>query len=164
MQSVRKFVRDGKAYTALYDTHGRLIRLFVDGHHEVPAESKTFRRLAADNRGGRFVEVPYEQYIVVLAYNANAGGYSGVRTWSAYDSKAEFDEWYRKEGTAEYDIVAAGVTERRAIQLCQQTPLRNYVRAAVAEATGPDGLVNTEIAQMKMFEVMLVRGGRLAPI
>jgi len=164
--SVRKWKRGDQKYTALYDHRGRLHRLLNSTtHEEVPAESQTFKRLADGNRGKRFKEVYLApDYNVVLVHKKTAGGYAGVRTWSSYPSKVEFERWYVKSGRQEYDIVAQNVTEAEALRLCERTPLRNLVRAAVEDATDPEGIVHPEIARMKMMTVMVARRGQLAPI
>ncbi len=168
---VRKFKRNGDTYTAIYRPVETLYRLFNEAtHEEVPATSQTFKRLADGNRGDRFKEIHVAPgYVVVLAYkrspaDRHADAYAGVRTWTPYPSKVEFERWYAKDGRKEYDIVAQNVSEAEAIRLCQQTPLRNMVRAAVADATDKDGFIHSGIARMKMMTVMLARGGNLIPI
>jgi hypothetical protein len=55
------FTRHGNKYTAIYDKSGKLISLErnADGHGRpsalIPHDSQTFRRLAANNRGNKFV-------------------------------------------------------------------------------------------------------------
>ena len=160
--SVRKFTRAGDNYTALYDPNGTLARLMNTAtHQEVPAESQTFRRLADNNRGGKFKEVSYKPYTVVLQYNKAAGAYAGVRTISAFDSKKEFDAWWIKSGRNEYLLAASGVNEAEAQRLCQQQPLHNLVRAVVSDATDRrTGRVHLELAQMRMMTVALAVGLR----
>ena len=161
--SVKKFTRDGDEYTAFYDPSGVLMRLLNENtHREIPAISQTFRRLADNNRGDKFRPVAHDEYIVVLAYNKAAGGYAGVRTWSPYSSKTEFDAWFKSIGHKDHEVVDEGVTEDRAIEICSQTRGRNYLRAALDEATDRrTGRVNPELARMRMMTVALAVGPRL---
>jgi|SRR3989338_2569931 len=163
---VREFVRNNVRYVGFFEK-GVLIRLIsCKTHQDVPRESQSFRRLADGNRGGKFKELPErEEHIVVLAYSERAGGYAGIRTWTPYPSKAEFDTWYGEHGHKEYDIVAQGVDEDTAVELCQRTPLLSHVRATIEESTDPDtGRVNLELAEMRMFSIMVARRGRVMPV
>ncbi len=60
---VKFFTRHGERYTAIYNKSGELIMLDrnADGHGRqselIPHDSQTFRRLADNNRGGKFVEI-----------------------------------------------------------------------------------------------------------
>lgn len=166
--SVKKYIRADHQYVAFYKPDGTLWRLLNSTkHYEVPANSQTFKRLSDSNRGGKFTFVGdnSEEYHVVLAYNKDAGGYAGVRTWTPYPSKAEFDEWYGRVGRKEFDIVAQGVDEDYAVTLCERAPLRSHVRAVIEDSTNPEtGIVNLEIAKMKMMTVMLARRGNIMPI
>ncbi len=165
---VKKFIRTGHEYVALYKPNGSLMRLInTTTHQEVPANSQTFTRLADNNRGGKFTFVGdnSEDYHVVLAYNKKSGGYAGVRLHESYSSKADFEDWYKRVGSKEFDIVAQGVDEDYAVTLCERTPLRSHVRAAIEEATDSEtGVANLELAQMRMMTVMIARRGNIMPI
>jgi hypothetical protein len=101
-------------------------------------------------------------YIVALRYTEAAGGYAGITTWSVFASKSEFDTWYDEATRKDQAVVEEGITKERAVELCQRTPLRSYVRAALADARNPDtGEINSDIARMKLASVMLVVGPRL---
>src|SRR3989344_990131 len=73
----KKFVRGGHDYVDFYNPEGALKRLInATTHEEIPSGSQTFKRLANNNRGGKFKPVEgTEEYIVVLAYKKGVGGY-----------------------------------------------------------------------------------------
>jgi hypothetical protein len=107
-----------------------------------------------------------EDYIVVFEYTEAAKGYEGIRTWTPYPSKAEFDAEFAErgklEGTekifGEQRVVAEGVSEKDAVSCVQKTPLRSYLKAAIEEATGSDGEIDYDVAKMRMQSVLIARG------
>ncbi len=102
------------------------------------------------------------EYLVALRYTKAAGGYAGVVTWTPFPSKADFDKWFEEIGKKEQEVVEEGITEARAIELSQLTPLRSYCRAAVQEATDPaTGIVNRDIADLKMQNIAILAGRRM---
>lgn len=106
--------------------------------------------------------VESSEYIVALRYTKAAGGYAGVVTWTPFPSKAEFDKWFEEMGNKDQEVVEEGITDARAIELSQRTPLRSYVRAAVEEATDPrTGIVDRDIANLKMQNVAIMAGRRM---
>lgn len=97
------------------------------------------------------------EHIVALRYTAAANGHAGIVTWTPFPSKQEFDDWFKNIGHKEQEVVEEGITEERAIELCQTTPLRSYVRAAITESTDPDtGRVNHDMVQSRLGELTIV--------
>lgn len=75
-------------------------------------------------------------YNVAMAYKPHVVGYAGVRTWTCYPNKAEFDKWNAEQ--KDYDILGAGITSEQAVELTKGTPDRSYLYAAVHDAIDPD--------------------------
>jgi hypothetical protein len=78
------------------------------------------------------------------------GPTAGVRTWTYFPSKEEFDTWYKgnmKDGTQKplrevYTIVAQGVSTKEAVEICS-TPVNRVLGAVgyveeMLEALGPE--------------------------
>lgn len=102
-----------------------------------------------------------KEYIVVFQYTTAAGGYAGVRTWTPFPSKAEFDAFYTPEVKEQEEAVDQGVTEAEAIAACRKTPLRSYVAAATEESTDPvTGVVDFDVLRSRLHQVALARGFR----
>lgn|GEM_PF-2075091 len=93
-------------------------------------------------------------YNVVFCYTKEAGGYRGVRTWTSYASKEEFDRLFTPERRAHETIVEEGVTSERAIELVDQTPVGCYIMAGIDDATDQEtGEVDPFILGMKLKSV-----------
>ncbi|OGH85481.1 MAG: hypothetical protein A2294_03040 [Candidatus Magasanikbacteria bacterium RIFOXYB2_FULL_38_10] len=76
-------------------------------------------------------------YAVVFEYTAAAGGYAGVRTWTAFKDKADFEQWLHKTDNKvlqNQKIVARGVSDDQAIRLVEETPIESYAAACVEES------------------------------
>ena len=54
----------------------------------------------------------------VVFKNIGENTSKGVVTWSTFQDKEKFDEWYDAEMRAWYQIVEEGVTQERAVELC----------------------------------------------
>ncbi len=90
------------------------------------------------------------EYNVAFVYTAEAGGYEGVRTWTSFESKEDFDAWYTPDIRSQQEVLEEGVSPERAVELCEQTPMMSYVGASMADATRADGSVDLDIAAMKL--------------
>ena len=100
-------------------------------------------------------------HIVALRYTAAAGDYAGVITWTPFTSKKDFDEWFNTIGKKDQEVVEEGISEERAIELCQTTPLRSYVAAAIDESTNPTtGHINDDLVRSRLHDVRLAYGFR----
>jgi len=95
-------------------------------------------------------------YNVVFEYNANAGAYARVRTFSGWPTKEDFDKAYADwpdEVKDKQMILVEGVTAERATELCGQTPIEAYFAVAIKESTDEEGtidpfLLNLELAKL----------------
>ncbi len=94
--------------------------------------------------------MPESEYNVVFVYTEDAGGYEGNMTWTTFDSKEAFDEWYTDEIKRENRVVEEGVTEERALELVAQTPVACRIAAAVQAATGDNGEINEFALEMEL--------------
>jgi len=97
------------------------------------------------------------RYNVAFVYTKKAEGYEGVRTWTTFESKAGFDKWYTDKVKAMQTVLEEDITEERAIQLTEQTPVSSYVGAAIQEASNPDGSINPELLKLELQNLALAR-------
>jgi len=94
------------------------------------------------------------KYNVVFSYNAKAGSYEGVRTWTSFESKEAFEKWKKEMMPEDHDVIAEGVAEQEAVRICANTPVMSYARAAIGEATNPiTGEVNLRQARERCGEI-----------
>lgn len=69
--------------------------------------------------------MPEESYNVVTK---TCGGISdGVITWTSFESEEAFNKWYDKVMNRLYKIVAKGVSQERALELCSTTEANEVV-------------------------------------
>ena len=102
-------------------------------------------------------------YIVALRYTAAAGGYAGVITWTRFKSKEGFDAWFNDGGNKDHEVVEEGITEGRAIALCDTTPLRSLITAAFEASTDKStGQINPKILVDQMRQAGFVIGHRFS--
>jgi len=63
----------------------------------------------------------------VVFRNTTGGQYSdGAITWSTFQSKEDFNNWYDAKLKSWYQVVEQGVTQERALELCS-TPEEDEV-------------------------------------
>lgn len=80
-------------------------------------------------------------YNVCFEYTEKAGGYAGVRTWTSFKSKEDWDA--KKEAllaNGKERVIAEGVSDEESIEITRKTPLICYFRAQLqemAEMFGP---------------------------
>ncbi len=72
-------------------------------------------------------------YNVVLEYRAATGGFEGVRTWTSFLSKKEFEQWLDDSVLEKQKVLAEGVTREKAIEICDKTPIECRYAAAAQE-------------------------------
>ena len=87
-------------------------------------------------------------YNVALRYNGKAGGYKGVVYWTSFDSKEELAKFLAQHD--DQDVVEEGISQERAIALARATPLTSRVRAAIDDATDPEGNISREYLDLKL--------------
>ncbi len=99
-----------------------------------------------------------KKYNVVFEYTAEAGGYAGVRTWTSLKSKEDFVKWYTPELAKRERVLAEGVTEREAIDICNGTSFESDLAACLQDATNPrTGALNPAIFTMKLTSILMAR-------
>jgi hypothetical protein len=77
-------------------------------------------------------------YNVAFVYTEKAGAYEGVITWTGFESKEKFDEWYTEDISERQQIVEEGVSEDRCVELVRTTPLSSRLNVALDESMVPD--------------------------
>lgn len=97
-------------------------------------------------------------YSVVFEYTAQVTGYEGVRTWTCFENKEQFQKYYTEEMLQREKVVAQGISEEECIQLTRQTPLSCYAAAAVQAAIDPEsGKINMDILEMELNNVIMAQ-------
>lgn len=74
-------------------------------------------------------------YIAATRGTAKAGGYAGVVTWSDWGTKKKFESYLASQD--EQEVVEEGITQDRAIELCEAVPRAFHIEAALDDATDP---------------------------
>lgn len=72
-------------------------------------------------------------YNVVFEYTKATGGFEGVRTWTTFSSQEEFNQWLDDSVLEKQKVLAKGVTQEKAIEICDQTPMTCRYAAAAQE-------------------------------
>lgn len=94
-------------------------------------------------------------YNVVFEHTVKAGGYAGVRTWTSYKDKADFEAMNADADEIRF-VVAEGVTGDEALNLCSLTPEVCYLTAAVQEMCyADDGHIDTDLAAFHLEKAIL---------
>ena len=94
-------------------------------------------------------------YNVVFEYNQKAGLYSGIRTWTSYQSKQEYLTQHLPSPDDIQNVIAEGVTEDEAENLFLQSPEISYLLVAIQEmCSGQDETVNLEQAKTEIWNTM----------
>lgn len=76
-------------------------------------------------------------YIVVFR-NISGSTADGAITWTGYQSKEDFDQWYDEKMQSWYEVVEEGVTRKRALELCSSPKavaaiINSQVKRALAD-------------------------------
>lgn len=96
-------------------------------------------------------------YYVVFEYTAAMGGHEGVRTWSSFPSKGDFDQWYTPHIRQNERVLAEGVSAEEAMRICDGTPLMADLSACIENAT-VGGSVNKQILETNLAAIACARG------
>ena len=75
-------------------------------------------------------------YIAALRYNSNAGGYTGVITWTDWGTKEKLDSFIASQNQQE--VVEEGITADRAVELVRTTPTAARIESCIDETTNPN--------------------------
>lgn len=102
-------------------------------------------------------------YNVAFVYTRKAKkGYEGVRTWTTFKNKAEFEAWYTPEIKAKEEVLEEGISDERCIELVRKTPIACYAASAVQDATNQQtGKVNRHVLKMRLQQVALAAALRV---
>jgi hypothetical protein len=99
-------------------------------------------------------------YNVAFRYTAKTGAHRGVCTWTTFESKEEFDNWYTDEHREREEVIAKGVSNETCIELTRQTPLSSRLRVALHNSTNSETgetnefIFGLEIEKLKMLGVI----------
>jgi hypothetical protein len=99
------------------------------------------------------------EYLVVFEYTAKAGGYEGVRTFTPYKSKEDFEEERKSIPnllSGKEIVLKEGIPQDEVDKLIQKTPLISYVRAAFEDARMPDGSTDPDILEMHLMNTAVL--------
>ncbi len=73
----------------------------------------------------------------VVFENLISETHKGVRTWTSFKDKKDFDEWYNDKMKSWYKVIAEGFfSSEEAIRICDETELTNtlaFVRSMNVE-------------------------------
>jgi hypothetical protein len=95
-----------------------------------------------------------EGYNVVFRGRGDGtSNYRGIMTWTSFESKAEFDA-FQKTTKHTDEIVAEGVTNEQAVQICSNTSLPDRISAAVKEATRNDE-INLDLLKYHLYMALV---------
>lgn len=89
-------------------------------------------------------------YNVAFRSTKATGGYKGVVTWTSFESEDDFKAWYTDDIKTQQEIVEAGVSQERCIELSRSTPAISRVTASIQDATDDEGNVHPEILFRKL--------------
>ena len=102
-----------------------------------------------------------EMYNVVLQYTREVEGYEGVRTWTSFRDKANFNEWCTQDIKKRQSAIAQGVTQNEAIEISRKTPLSYDFAVCLQKATSPETReINKKILEIELETMLLVRSYR----
>ncbi len=102
-------------------------------------------------------------YFAVFEYTEKAGGYKGVRTYSRFESKKDFESQRTQMPSllsGEETVIYDGTDEKHCRDLVGDTPTTAYIGAAFESARMPDGTVDSDILEMHLMNIGVVLGGR----
>lgn len=103
------------------------------------------------------------EYLVVFEYTEKAGGYKGVRTFTPYKSKEDFDRERLSIPnllSGEEIVLKEGISQKEVDDLIEGTPLKAYVAAAFEEAHMPTGEIHPEILEMHLMNTAVIAAKR----
>ena len=93
--------------------------------------------------------------VVFEGKGSRMGNYKGIRTWSTYESREDFVEKWENMDNPD-TILAEGVTDEKAIEICSQTTLFDAANAAVRESLENDK-INLKKLDYELAKIALSR-------
>ena len=91
-----------------------------------------------------------EEYNIVFECTGEEGTIKGIRTWITYGSKRDFDKSY-VPGKSER-IIAEGVSEEKAVKLCNNVPLEVMLKEPVKPSSYRTGRVDRDLLRMNVTD------------
>jgi len=88
--------------------------------------------------------------VVLCNKGKEVSAYAGIITWTSLTSEEDFEAWYDDEMKENYDILAKGVSDGRAIEITEETPLVSRVAVALFEADGNDDMLRMRLATIAL--------------
>ena len=89
------------------------------------------------------------RYNVVFEYTLATRAYAGYRTWTSFENKKQFEEWYTPERQTLETVVEQGITQERAMQLFKEMSIGSALAACAESSKGPDDKINGEVMMGK---------------
>jgi len=71
-------------------------------------------------------------YNVVFEYTQEAGGFTGIRTWTTYNDKGHFHRVWVAD--PKQNVLIEGVSDEEAVMLTAKTPEISRIKAAIEES------------------------------
>lgn len=97
-------------------------------------------------------------YFAAFRCTSKENGHAGIITWSRFDSKKDFDDFWKGQDHSIQEIVEEGITSERAVELVQTTPHQAYINAAIMDSRHPvTGDFHLDILEMKLQAVSFMR-------
>lgn len=91
-------------------------------------------------------------YNVVFVYTKSAGHFAGIRTWTSYKSKEDFQKQYKAKETEV--ILAEGVSEKECVKQTRSTdPLFRLAAAIGKSITGEIPSIDYDIFKFELFNL-----------
>ncbi len=100
----------------------------------------------------------YDYNVVFEGVGGDKSNVKGVRTWTSFKSKEDFQEWLKETGHRD-TVIAEGVAQDRAIELTRETSDVARLRYVWHEAT-KEGHLNLPIGIMHLRNLSFDRGRR----
>lgn len=101
-----------------------------------------------------------QSYNVAFVGTRAAGGYEGIVTWTSFASKEAFDQWWveNEEVRKRERVFEEGISQERAVELVDQTPIACRIAAAYHEARNcsPNGEIDQNILEMQLANVAFI--------
>src|SRR6266566_901109 len=95
-------------------------------------------------------------YNVALVYTREAKGYEGVITYTSFESKEDFDQYYTNDLKKKQRVLEEGISKERCIELVHQTPTACRIAAAIEDSILSTGELDEELLQGNLTNVQYI--------
>lgn len=100
--------------------------------------------------------------VVFMGIGGEKSAHHGIRTWTSFESKSKFQKWLEESKNRDV-ILAEGVTDDVAVEMCQQTTDLAYFMSFASEATREDGTIDMGKFQMRVATLAFFRQHKQDP-